>query len=131
MVGDYSDSVLLQDAVQGKLSSKHKMMAVPKGAVIFGHCPESITQRVSKYTPVLTLPLDLIQATSTGKKENSSLFRSLRRRILHSGQKRTGFFCWKSKHKSCFRLFLGIKLKKYIYRIIHEYPKFVTDSECN
>ncbi|KAH3735129.1 hypothetical protein DPMN_041591 [Dreissena polymorpha] len=56
MVGGYSESPLLREAVQNKFPSMKIIvpqdagLAVLKGAVIFGHCPTSIKERVSKYT---------------------------------------------------------------------------------
>ncbi|KAH3834057.1 hypothetical protein DPMN_107375 [Dreissena polymorpha] len=56
MVGGYSESMLLQDTIKQQFS--HMKIIVPpdaglavlKGAVIYGHCPSAITERVSKYT---------------------------------------------------------------------------------
>ncbi|XP_053389262.1 heat shock 70 kDa protein 12A-like [Mercenaria mercenaria] len=56
MVGGFSESVMLQDAIM-KALPKGKViipaeagLTVLKGAVIFGHRPVAITSRVSKYT---------------------------------------------------------------------------------
>ncbi|KAH3834064.1 hypothetical protein DPMN_107382 [Dreissena polymorpha] len=56
MVGGYSESILLQDAIKQQfphvkiLVPPEAGLAVLKGAVIYGHCPSAITERVSKYT---------------------------------------------------------------------------------
>ncbi|XP_052792108.1 heat shock 70 kDa protein 12A-like [Mya arenaria] len=56
MVGGFSDSPLLQDAVRSNFPKLMLVippeagLAVLKGAVIFGHSPQVISQRVSKYT---------------------------------------------------------------------------------
>ncbi|KAK3596867.1 hypothetical protein CHS0354_039862, partial [Potamilus streckersoni] len=56
LVGGFSDSPLLQEAVRKifplkRLIIPHEAgLAVLKGAVIFGHQPESISARVAKYT---------------------------------------------------------------------------------
>ncbi|KAH3735128.1 heat shock 70 kDa protein 12A-like [Dreissena polymorpha] len=56
MVGGYSESPFLIETIEKKfprmtvIIPKDPGIAVLKGAVIFGHCPTSITKRVSKYT---------------------------------------------------------------------------------
>ncbi|KAH3830275.1 heat shock 70 kDa protein 12A-like [Dreissena polymorpha] len=56
MVGGFSESPMLQEEVRRKFPSTQVIvpmdagLAVLKGAVIFGHRPNIITQRVSKYT---------------------------------------------------------------------------------
>lgn len=56
MVGGFSESSMLQDAIQKALPGKKVIipdeagLAVLKGAVIFGHRPVAITSRVAKYT---------------------------------------------------------------------------------
>ncbi|KAL3880726.1 hypothetical protein ACJMK2_032943 [Sinanodonta woodiana] len=56
LVGGFSDSPLLQEAVRKTFPDKRLIipqdagLAVLKGAVIFGHQPESISARVAKYT---------------------------------------------------------------------------------
>ncbi|KAH3825516.1 heat shock 70 kDa protein 12B-like [Dreissena polymorpha] len=66
MVGGFSESPLLQEAIQNKFPAmkiivpQEAGLAVLKGAVIFGHCPTSIKSRVSKYTygTDCTVPFD-------------------------------------------------------------------------
>lgn len=56
MVGGFSESVMLQDAITKALPKSKVIipaeagLTVLKGAVIFGHRPVAITSRVSKYT---------------------------------------------------------------------------------
>ncbi|XP_052787474.1 heat shock 70 kDa protein 12A-like [Mya arenaria] len=56
MVGGFSESPLLQHAIQSRFSSLKVIipdeagLSILKGAVIFGHSPNAITQRISKYT---------------------------------------------------------------------------------
>lgn len=56
MVGGFSESYMLQDAVKTAFSTKKVIipkeagLAVLKGAVVFGHEPSTIQFRVSKYT---------------------------------------------------------------------------------
>ncbi|XP_060594200.1 heat shock 70 kDa protein 12A-like isoform X2 [Ruditapes philippinarum] len=56
MVGGFSESLLLQHATKGTFSNLRIIvpdeagLAVLKGAVIFGHQPSVISERVSKYT---------------------------------------------------------------------------------
>ncbi|KAH3833631.1 hypothetical protein DPMN_106943 [Dreissena polymorpha] len=56
MVGGYSESMLLQDTIKQQfphlkiLVPPEAGLAVLKGAVIYGHCPSAIKERVSKYT---------------------------------------------------------------------------------
>lgn len=56
MVGGFSESLLVQEAIMNALPKKNVIipdeagLTVLKGAVIFGHRPVAITSRVSKYT---------------------------------------------------------------------------------
>ncbi|XP_052271902.1 heat shock 70 kDa protein 12A-like [Dreissena polymorpha] len=56
MVGGFSESPLLIETIRNEFSRLQVIippdagLAVLKGAVIFGHCPTSIKERVSKYT---------------------------------------------------------------------------------
>ncbi|OWF53934.1 heat shock 70 kDa protein 12B-like [Mizuhopecten yessoensis] len=56
MVGGYSECSLLQDAVKERfphlkvIVPREAGLAVLKGAVITGHCPNIITERISRYT---------------------------------------------------------------------------------
>ncbi|KAK3577257.1 hypothetical protein CHS0354_030542 [Potamilus streckersoni] len=56
MVGGFSDSKMLQNAVRSEFPSlriivpQEAGLVVLKGAVVFGHSPSSIAQRVCKYT---------------------------------------------------------------------------------
>ncbi|XP_053400546.1 heat shock 70 kDa protein 12A-like [Mercenaria mercenaria] len=57
MVGGFSESNVLQDAIRNKFGSGMKIiipegagLAVLKGAVIFGHRPSTIAERICKYT---------------------------------------------------------------------------------
>ncbi|KAH3834077.1 hypothetical protein DPMN_107395 [Dreissena polymorpha] len=56
MVGGYSESLLLQETTKKQFPTLKIIvptdagLAVLKGAVIYGHCPSAITERVSKYT---------------------------------------------------------------------------------
>lgn len=56
MVGGFSESVMLQDAIMRSLPNSKVIipdeagLCVLKGAVIFGHRPVAITSRISKYT---------------------------------------------------------------------------------
>ncbi|KAL5012747.1 hypothetical protein ScPMuIL_011298 [Solemya velum] len=56
MVGGFSESAMLQEAVKSKFSNKQVLIppdagaAVLKGAVMYGHNPRTILERVCKYT---------------------------------------------------------------------------------
>lgn len=58
MVGGFSESKVLQEAVKTKFNHDYMKIIIPeeasvcvmKGAVVFGHQPKSVTTRVSKYT---------------------------------------------------------------------------------
>lgn len=56
MVGGFSESKMLQDAIRNSFPDKKVIvpaeagLAVLKGAVIFGHSPKAISSRVSKFT---------------------------------------------------------------------------------
>ncbi|XP_052785785.1 heat shock 70 kDa protein 12B-like [Mya arenaria] len=56
MVGGFSESPLLQHTIQSRFSSLKVIipdeagLSILKGAVIFGHSPNAITERISKYT---------------------------------------------------------------------------------
>ncbi|WAR26061.1 HS12A-like protein [Mya arenaria] len=56
LVGGFSNCLMLQNAVKDRFGDSKTItvndsdLAVMKGAVIFGHRPELITQRISKYT---------------------------------------------------------------------------------
>ncbi|XP_060558649.1 heat shock 70 kDa protein 12B-like [Ruditapes philippinarum] len=57
MVGGFSESIILQDAVKCAFGRRYNViipegagLAVLKGAVIFGHRPSTISERICKYT---------------------------------------------------------------------------------
>ncbi|XP_053395912.1 heat shock 70 kDa protein 12B-like [Mercenaria mercenaria] len=56
MVGGFSESIILQEAVRDAFKGfriivpEGSSLVVLKGAVIFGHCPTSIAERVCRYT---------------------------------------------------------------------------------
>ncbi|XP_033724910.1 heat shock 70 kDa protein 12B-like [Pecten maximus] len=56
MVGGYSECPLLQDAIRAVAGSRRLIipneasLSVLKGAVINGHCPDTLSQRICKYT---------------------------------------------------------------------------------
>ncbi|XP_060589195.1 heat shock 70 kDa protein 12A-like [Ruditapes philippinarum] len=57
MVGGFSESIILQDAVNCAFGRRYNViiphgagLAVLKGAVIFGHRPSTISERICKYT---------------------------------------------------------------------------------
>ncbi|CAG2215186.1 unnamed protein product [Mytilus edulis] len=57
MVGGFSECELLQDAVRAKIGAPRKLiipeeagLAVLKGAVLFGHQPRVVSQRISRVT---------------------------------------------------------------------------------
>ena len=66
LVGGYAESKLLQDCIKSKFSSKTVIipnqpgLAVLKGAVIFGHDPSIIAERICRYTYGIgcSLPFD-------------------------------------------------------------------------
>lgn len=58
MVGGFSESSIMQEAIKEAFASKNRKVIIPddaglvvlKGAVLYGHQPRSITDRISRYT---------------------------------------------------------------------------------
>ncbi|XP_052788875.1 heat shock 70 kDa protein 12A-like isoform X2 [Mya arenaria] len=77
MVGGFSESPMLQEMIKTKfpkltiITPPEAGLAVLKGAVIFGHSPKSISERVSKYTygTDITVPFDESQHPWSKRKE--------------------------------------------------------------
>lgn len=82
MVGGFSESYMLQDAVKTAFSTKKVIipkeagLAVLKGAVVFGHEPSTIQFRVSKYT----------YGTDTLRKFDFKLHPMARQEITNAGK---------------------------------------------
>ncbi|KAL3878539.1 hypothetical protein ACJMK2_030879 [Sinanodonta woodiana] len=89
MVGGYSESPILQDFV--KTNFKQKRIIIPadpglvvlKGAVVFGHNPDSITERICRYTYGMDVlvpfihdkhPLENLYITDQGEEQCSDVF---------------------------------------------------------
>ncbi|KAL3878541.1 hypothetical protein ACJMK2_030881 [Sinanodonta woodiana] len=89
MVGGYSESPILQDFVKTNFKQKRILippepeLAVVKGAVIFGYKPNSISERICRYTYGMRVmvpfihddhPLEKLYITDQGKQKCNDVF---------------------------------------------------------
>ncbi|KAH3891140.1 hypothetical protein DPMN_015229 [Dreissena polymorpha] len=140
MVGGFSESKLLQEIVKMMFSQLKIIvppeagLAVLKGAVIYGHCPTAITERISKYT----------YGVATSVKFNEKIHPSSKRLVLDDGS----IICedvFDIIVKEGDRLVVGVAHKERSYKPIDESQKtiefpvfisrdrnanFVTDLGC-
>ena len=76
MVGGFSESLLMQEALKSSFPEKNVIvpedagMAIVKGAVLFGHNPAAIVSRKSKYTYGIETTRDFIEGDPRDKKLN-------------------------------------------------------------
>ncbi|OWF51205.1 heat shock 70 kDa protein 12A-like [Mizuhopecten yessoensis] len=139
MVGGFSECEILQDAMQKKFGSSRKIvipedagLAVLKGAVLFGHKPQTITQRKAKYTYGInisptydrTVHSPTRRVTIDGVDRVKDVFKKYigKCQPLRVGEAVTG------RHVTIKRSQREMLLK--VYASVDADPKYVTDRNC-
>lgn len=138
MVGGFSECLILQEAVRETFSDLQIIipdepgLAVLKGAVIFGHKPAAIKQRISKYTygtdvycPV-TEVIDMLQSESADPQRCTRVFSTLVEagQILEVGKPQNEkTFMTVSEDQTA----IGMD----IYATLNKNPKFVDEVGCH
>ncbi|KAH3713377.1 heat shock 70 kDa protein 12A-like [Dreissena polymorpha] len=139
MVGGFSESPLLTDTIQREfprmkvIVPKDAGLAVMKGAVIFGHCPTLIKERVSKYTYGIEAidrfdrkvhPLNKLHKTDKG-----NMCREIFDLVVKSGEK------LRVDEPHFERRYSSVNVDQYylslsLYTTTNNDVKFVTDIGC-
>ena len=140
MVGGFSQSPLLQDAMRSKFSDKKIIipkdagLAVVKGAVIFGYDPSAITERVCKYTYGVAVSATYIEGVHDPKKkvylENGFYILDVFDKFVEAGQsvrygEPQGYKVYTplTEHQTS----LGIS----VYACMQKSPTYVYDKGCS
>ncbi|KAL3878540.1 hypothetical protein ACJMK2_030880 [Sinanodonta woodiana] len=140
MVGGYSESPILQDFVKTNFKQKKIIipadpnLAVVKGAVIFGHNPDRIAERICRYTYGMRVsvpfihdehPLEKLYITDQGEEQCSDVFF----KFAEIGDPvRRGEPQYEVTHQpaNCEQDYVSIP----IYASTENDPVYVTDKSC-
>ncbi|KAL3878558.1 hypothetical protein ACJMK2_030895 [Sinanodonta woodiana] len=140
MVGGYSESPILQDFVKTNFKPKKIIipadagLAVLKGAVIFGHKPHSIAERICRYTYGMSIlvpfihdehPLEKLYINDQGEEQCSDVFL----KFVEIGDPiRTGEPQYEGTHQPAN--FEQDCVAFPIYASTENDPVYVTDESC-
>ncbi|XP_033725847.1 heat shock 70 kDa protein 12B-like [Pecten maximus] len=139
MVGGYSECPLLQDAIRTVAGSRRLIipsgasLSVLKGAVINGHCPKTLSQRICKYTYGIKMNksfgcdgnVKYLLINPDGMSLSANCFQTLAKKgsLVTSGESsvtQTGFV----GHS------LATCIVVPLFASTSENPKYVTDDSC-
>ncbi|XP_053399649.1 heat shock 70 kDa protein 12A-like [Mercenaria mercenaria] len=139
MVGGFSESPMLQETVQSNFPELKVIipyeagLAVVKGAVIFGHSPTAIVQRVSKYTYGTDVVVDFDPDTHPlhRRKETSDgvICENVFSKLTEAGQILVvGEAQYEQTYKTITKTQKAMGMD--IYASIEKNPKFIDDVGC-